>query len=102
MSRQLKRPLKKLEKVKSLYGPVATVFNNELTGSWRIFRPVFEEDECFNCLTCQLFCPTDAITINKEKKPCLEFNLDYCKGCGICMNVCPRNSIKLINESGDD
>ncbi len=62
------------------------------TGSWRIFRPVKDDERCNECLLCWIFCPEACMT----KK--LEINYDYCKGCGICAVECPRNAIAMVKE----
>jgi pyruvate ferredoxin oxidoreductase delta subunit len=62
------------------------------TGSWRIFRPVKDNDKCNKCLVCWIYCPEACIT--KE----IEINMDYCKGCGICAAECPRKAIIMVKE----
>jgi pyruvate ferredoxin oxidoreductase delta subunit len=62
------------------------------TGSWRVFRPVVDKDQCNNCGLCAMYCPDNVI--NDE----LEVDLSYCKGCGICANECPKKAIKMVRE----
>ena len=62
------------------------------TGSWRIFKPVKDDERCNECLLCWIYCPEACIT----KK--LSINYDYCKGCGICAVECPRNAIQMVKE----
>ncbi len=62
------------------------------TGSWRIFKPVKDDERCNECLLCWIYCPEACMT----KK--LEINYDYCKGCGICAVECPRNAIQMVKE----
>ena len=62
-----------------------------LTGSWRAFRPIRGEAECTHCFQCWLFCPDSSILVDAENEKMTGFNLDYCKGCGICASVCPVN-----------
>lgn len=50
-------------------------------------KPVFNPDNCINCFFCWVFCPENAIIVDREKVTGI--NYDYCKGCGICENECP-------------
>jgi len=63
-----------------------------LTGSWRIFIPVKDEEKCNNCLLCWIYCPEACISKD------IEINFDYCKGCGICAEECPRKAITMVKE----
>ena len=86
---------------KALKGPVATIFKAANTGSWRLERPIIDSEECIYCGTCQKFCPTDVITVVKDKEnSSLTIDFDYCKGCGICFNVCPKQCITMEPEEG--
>ncbi len=62
------------------------------TGSWRIFRPVKDEERCNKCLICWIYCPEACIS--KE----IVIDMDYCKGCGICAMECPRKAIVMVKE----
>jgi len=66
------------------------------TGGWRAFRPIWVKDNCINCKFCWLYCPDNAVFLDKDAKMC-GFNLEYCKGCGICANLCPAKPIKAIH-----
>lgn len=98
MQERPKRHMNVPTQPKPLFGPAATVFNSTNTGSWRILRPEYAHWECVKCLTCQWYCPVDAITVNGSEYKYIEINLDYCKGCGICANVCPRKCISMVKE----
>lgn len=98
MQKQPKRHSNAHKCIEHLLGPVATVFDGTETGSWRILRPEFEHWECFKCMTCQWFCPVDAIIINDSEENFIEFNMEYCKGCGMCANVCRRSCIRMVSE----
>ena len=67
------------------------------TGSWRVFRPVYDKDKCVKCMRCWIFCPEGAIKKTKDGK--IEIDFDYCKGCGICANVCKVKSIIMEREA---
>lgn len=64
------------------------------TGSWKIFHPEIDFDECINCHKCVHFCPDDCFMVKEGKMTGV--NMDYCKGCGICAQVCPKKCIKMV------
>ena len=66
------------------------------TGSWRVFKPIFNKDKCVKCLRCWIFCPEGAVTKNKDGS--VSIDMDYCKGCGICANVCNVKAIIMERE----
>lgn len=66
------------------------------TGTWKIFRPVFDKKKCINCMRCVHFCPENCILIKQGKRD--KIDPDYCKGCGLCAKVCPVGAIKMIKE----
>jgi pyruvate ferredoxin oxidoreductase delta subunit len=66
------------------------------TGSWRIFRPVLDEEKCNQCLFCWVYCPEACITKD------IKINFDYCKGCGICAEECPAKAIIMIKEEENE
>ena len=77
--------------------PGSTIKNK--TGSWRVFRPVVDEELCIGCKRCWFFCPDVSIKmVEKNGKLIATIDYDYCKGCGICANECPKNAIKMIRE----
>lgn len=100
MQKQQEKPMSEQKKYRIL-GPAALVFESMKTGSWRLEKPEAEFSKCIKCHTCEQYCPTNVITIDKDKEECVEFNWDYCKGCGICANVCPVNCIIMIEERGE-
>ncbi|MDD1685368.1 4Fe-4S binding protein [Methanoregula sp.] len=63
-----------------------------LTGSWRVFVPVVDNEKCNRCGICSLYCP-DAV-ISRDRI----IDLAYCKGCGICAHECPKKAIAMIRE----
>ncbi len=97
------KPSKVLKKTENLseiiVGPGTTM--NNLTGSWRTFKPVFDHDVCVNCAKCDLNCPDGCIfevkdEVNSRGKHFREVDLDYCKGCGICAEGCPVKAITMV------
>lgn len=104
MQKQLSKPTNNCGSysgTKFLRGPVATVFASTRTGTWRVVRPVVEQELCIFCGTCQKYCPTDVISIHKdEQEHNFQIDFDYCKGCGICASVCPKDCITMVSERG--
>jgi len=91
----------KENKKKYILGPVATQFGSSNTGSWRIVRPVVNQEECILCKTCEKHCPTDVMTVTKTgSDKGVTIDMRYCKGCGICANVCPKKCISMVDERG--
>lgn len=66
-----------------------------LTGLWRVVRPVVDRDKCKKCTICWKFCPDAAITL-VDGIPVVDLN--YCKGCGICAFECPAKCIVMVKE----
>ena len=66
------------------------------TGSWRVFKPIFNKDKCVKCLRCWIFCPEGAV--KKYKDDTVSIDMDYCKGCGVCANVCNVKAIIMERE----
>jgi len=70
--------------------------SKNITGSWRIFRPLIKENLCSRCSLCSVYCPENAIIIKGEEFPCIDFT--FCKGCLICVSVCPKKAIDKSHE----
>jgi len=67
-----------------------------ITGEWRVFRPVYDRETCNRCLSCWMFCPESAMSVDEDGYPVIDYT--YCKGCGVCVSVCPRKSMRLVRE----
>ena len=67
------------------------------TGSWRVFRPVWDHDVCTKCMICVARCPDGCIAVNEDGYPVT--NYDNCKGCMICAEECPAKAIAQTRES---
>lgn len=67
-----------------------------LTGTWRLQRPVIDNEKCNRCGLCWIYCPDMAMT--KTAEGTYEFDLNYCKGCAICAEECPKNAITMVEE----
>jgi 2-oxoacid:acceptor oxidoreductase gamma subunit (pyruvate/2-ketoisovalerate family)/2-oxoacid:acceptor oxidoreductase delta subunit (pyruvate/2-ketoisovalerate family) len=74
-----------------LVGPGSFIENK--TGSWRTFKPIYDQEKCNMCLFCWFYCPEGCIERQDEK---MEIDYDYCKGCGICANECPKEAIEMV------
>jgi len=72
------------------------------TGTWRVTKPIFNNEKCVKCMLCWLYCPENVIDINEGEGPYITINYDYCKGCGICVDICPTDALKLISEGGEE
>jgi len=81
------------------------------TGTWRTWRPVWQEENCIHCLTCWVLCPDGAFVLKdatspsgKPRKEIQEIDYYHCKGCGLCVKECPVNkkgkkeAIKFVRE----
>ncbi len=67
-----------------------------LTGSWRLQRPVIDQNRCNQCGLCYVYCPDMAIV--KTPEGAYEPDLNYCKGCSICAEECPKDAITMSDE----
>ena len=67
------------------------------TGSWRVFKPVFDKTKCVKCLRCWIFCPE--ASIKREKDGTISIDYEYCKGCGICAAECNVKAIRMEREA---
>jgi len=69
------------------------------TGTWRTYRPVWDEGKCIHCLFCWIYCPDSAIIVEGGKMKGID--LEHCKGCGICAQECPPKvkAIEMALES---
>jgi len=66
------------------------------TGSWRVFKPVFDNEKCTRCGMCQTICPEGCIHETEEEF--MEPDYIYCKGCGLCAEECPAEAITMKQE----
>ena len=66
------------------------------TGSWRVFKPVFDHEKCSKCGTCQIICPEGCIA--EDTEGFFDPDYAYCKGCGMCAEECPKKAITMIQE----
>jgi len=69
-----------------------------ITGGWRTFKPVRDEEKCRHCLLCWIYCPDAAVLVEDDKVVGVDYN--HCKGCGICARECPPRirAITMVQE----
>lgn len=67
-----------------------------LTGDWRTFKPVWDEEKCIHCLFCWIYCPDSSILVEDGKVVGIDY--EHCKGCGICAEVCPPRAKAITME----
>ena len=68
------------------------------TASWRVLRPVLDQEKCIRFGICLSYCPVNSFHTDEEGK--YEIHYDYCKGCGICANECIKDAIEMVPEGG--
>ncbi|MBI2939789.1 MAG: 2-oxoacid:acceptor oxidoreductase family protein [Chloroflexi bacterium] len=66
------------------------------TGSWRVFRPVWDPAKCSGCNLCEVYCPDSAVFHRGPRDYATK--LDYCKGCALCAEECPSGAITMVRE----
>ncbi|AFK50733.1 pyruvate/ketoisovalerate ferredoxin oxidoreductase subunit delta [Thermogladius calderae 1633] len=66
------------------------------TGTWRLERPVVDNNKCTRCYLCEIHCPVNVIRVEPDAGVSIDY--DYCKGCGLCADVCPVLAIKMVPE----
>jgi pyruvate ferredoxin oxidoreductase delta subunit len=66
------------------------------TGSWRVFKPVFDQEKCTKCGLCMTLCPEGCVHETEEGSVAPDYT--YCKGCGVCAEECPGGAITMKQE----
>jgi pyruvate ferredoxin oxidoreductase delta subunit len=69
---------------------------NNKTGSWRVFKPVFDKEKCTKCGLCVTLCPEGCVHETNDDFVAPDYA--YCKGCGICAEECPSEGIEMKQE----
>jgi len=70
------------------------------TGSWRTYRPLFDQKKCIHCLLCWVYCPDSSIIVKEGKVEGID--LEHCKGCGICAVECPPKASAITMKLESD
>lgn len=73
--------------------------SQNMTGTWGVSNPLYDEDKCIKCQRCWFICPEGCI--RRRDDDSLEFDLRYCKGCGICAKVCPKEAISMRRKGAN-
>jgi len=51
-----------------------------------------DKEKCTGCESCVEECPSEAITMAKEKA---QVDADACVDCGVCVDACPSEAISM-------
>ncbi len=51
-------------------------------------------DKCVFCGACTAFCPTSALSFDKESMK-VNFNVEKCNGCELCVSACPVRAMEV-------
>ena len=51
-------------------------------------------DKCVFCGACTAFCPTSALSFDKESMKVV-FNVEKCNGCELCVTACPVRAMEV-------
>lgn len=58
---------------------------------------MWDEKVCIQCGACASFCPTEALSIDRNSMV-ISFDNSKCVVCGMCLDCCPARAIKLHFE----
>ncbi|MBC7074717.1 MAG: 4Fe-4S binding protein [Syntrophomonadaceae bacterium] len=58
---------------------------------------VWNEELCIQCGACASFCPTEALSIDRDTM-IISFDNSKCVVCGMCLDCCPTRAINLHFE----
>lgn len=58
---------------------------------------LWDEEICIQCGACASFCPTSALSIERESM-LVGFDNTKCVVCGMCLDCCPTRAINLYFE----
>ena len=76
--------------------PVIQPHQQELPQRLRVLKPKIDLKKCEKNYNCLVFCPHNAISVNKVGFPAIDYNL--CTGCLICLRECPTFAITEEHE----
>ncbi len=65
-----------------------------------VLKPKVKIENCTGCNVCIKYCPTEALTIDKNKKTIL-FNPEKCTGCAECIHVCKQKVFSIPWDLSD-
>lgn len=81
----------------ALAGGMATQYN---TGSWRSMRPLWNKENCKQCLLCWINCPDSSIQVEDGQMVGIDY--EHCKGCGVCCTECRFDALRLVPEHSEE
>ncbi|MGI5880673.1 MAG: NIL domain-containing protein [Syntrophomonadaceae bacterium] len=58
---------------------------------------MWDEDTCIQCGACASFCPTEALSIDRDSME-VSFDNSKCVICEMCLECCPTRAIRLHFE----
>lgn len=67
-----------------------------MTGLWRTECPVLDRARCKRCSLCAVYCPENAIMLDREGFPDIDYQ--HCKGCLLCVEQCPAHALRAVPE----
>ena len=67
------------------------------TASWRVLRPVLDQEKCIRCGICLSYCPVNSIHKDEEGK--YEIHTTTAR-CGNLRNECIKDAIEMVPEGG--
>ena len=71
-----------------------------ITGGWRSDMPIWDKENCRDCMLCWVHCPDSSILVSDSVMTGIDY--DHCKGCGVCVHECKFDALKLVPESSDE
>jgi 2-oxoacid:acceptor oxidoreductase delta subunit (pyruvate/2-ketoisovalerate family) len=89
--------LPKTTKAGMAVGPGSMTQN--LTGSWGVSNPIYDDSKCIKCQRCWFICPEGCV--RRSDDGALQFDIRYCKGCGLCVKVCPKDAIQMKRKGAN-
>ncbi len=76
--------------------PVIQPQQQEMPARLRVLKPRIDLKKCEKNYNCLVFCPHNAISVNKTGFPAIDYSL--CTGCLICLRECPTFAITEEHE----
>ena len=77
--------------------PIIQPYQQESPSRLRVLKPRIDLKKCQKNYNCVVFCPYNAISINKNGYPVIDY--DLCTGCLICLRECPAFAITEEHEN---
>ena len=71
-----------------------------ITGGWRSDMPIWNKDNCRDCMLCWVHCPDSSILVKDGVMTGIDY--DHCKGCGVCVHECKFDALRMVPESSEE